>query len=609
MGYEKEQKRLLELWNELMSASESDLSPDASNYESLRDSYSDSDPVTPQKRTKIFTDQPIQKPQFSIFSSSNNIDEIIKQVIAHNINYEDESDEDDINQETNTNFAWMQVSGIYLNDFSFTENNSKIRRHIYDDYQKSPYDFYKMLITDEIFQLFVNETNLYAHQEKTKSSTPISRIKQWRDTNQVEMKNSLNPIISKEYQMKPSNSSLRRDVEWYGKLAIELVIGAAIVNAYWLHQHVTNGKMTTTEFREEVIEGIVHNIKPTDDAIIQQPTNPVQPICLEASTTQCNYNENVQSSALKLSTAVVSVTDNFNQKQQLCCLLDGGSSNVNFHTPGETHLLLGADVFWQILCAGQLATANRINEIHLVSEPQDRYHVSSNLLSRGMSPKRLLSLDLWFKKPLFLKSDIFHTIHNDSTNRTPAQKLPKAKTSLLAAGIRNETKSDLQVASQQGSPKNSMRKAAKEQQLHPKSTEAYIEESSKKEIVLTKFKKKSKRFDVGRIKDENVRSEYQPEVRNRFEALALETVAEDIEDTWNQVKDIYVRADLICSLTTISSSNKKEESSEPETEKIIADVNTEKFWGNNEAVREIVNSKCAKYPGNSKLQVLTLRKR
>ncbi|KAF2883946.1 hypothetical protein ILUMI_22238 [Ignelater luminosus] len=165
MSYETNKKRLLELWNEVMSVSESDLSPDASDYEPLHDSDSNSDPVTPQKRTKIFNSnephsdkemkfdgstnsagQPIQKPQPSTPSSSNNIDEIIEQVIAHNINYED-----DINQETNTNFAWMQVSGIHLNDFSFTENNSGIRRYIYDDYQKSPYDFYKMLVRDEIF--------------------------------------------------------------------------------------------------------------------------------------------------------------------------------------------------------------------------------------------------------------------------------------------------------------------------------------------------------------------------------------------------------------------------------------------------------------------------
>ncbi|KAJ8964003.1 hypothetical protein NQ314_005215 [Rhamnusium bicolor] len=43
-------------------------------------------------------------------------------------------------------------------------------------------------------------------------------------------------------QMKSYNSSLRRGVKWYRKLTIELVIGAAIVNSYLLHQKVTNEK-------------------------------------------------------------------------------------------------------------------------------------------------------------------------------------------------------------------------------------------------------------------------------------------------------------------------------------------------------------------------------
>lgn len=55
--------------------------------------------------------------------------------------------------------------------------------------------------------------------------------------------------------MKSYNTSLRRGVKWYRKLAIELVIGAGLVNAYYLHQRVTNNKMSITRFREEVIKG------------------------------------------------------------------------------------------------------------------------------------------------------------------------------------------------------------------------------------------------------------------------------------------------------------------------------------------------------------------
>ena len=59
--------------------------------------------------------------------------------------------------------------------------------------------------------------------------------------------------------MKSYNSSLRQGVKWYRKLAIELVIGSALVNAYLLHQKVTQNKMTITQYREEVIRGNVKN--------------------------------------------------------------------------------------------------------------------------------------------------------------------------------------------------------------------------------------------------------------------------------------------------------------------------------------------------------------
>lgn len=58
--------------------------------------------------------------------------------------------------------------------------------------------------------------------------------------------------------MKSHNSSLRRGVKWYSKLAIEFIIGAAIVNSYVLHQKVTNNKMTITEYREEVLKGTLY---------------------------------------------------------------------------------------------------------------------------------------------------------------------------------------------------------------------------------------------------------------------------------------------------------------------------------------------------------------
>lgn len=39
---------------------------------------------------------------------------------------------------------------------------------MYDYYKESLNDFFKLLITDEIFELFVTEINKYALQEKAK---------------------------------------------------------------------------------------------------------------------------------------------------------------------------------------------------------------------------------------------------------------------------------------------------------------------------------------------------------------------------------------------------------------------------------------------------------
>lgn len=43
---------------------------------------------------------------------------------------------------------------------------------------------------------------------------------------------------------------MRRGVKWYRKLAIELLVGSAIVNAYIVHQQIN-------KFREEVIRGLL----------------------------------------------------------------------------------------------------------------------------------------------------------------------------------------------------------------------------------------------------------------------------------------------------------------------------------------------------------------
>jgi hypothetical protein len=63
-------------------------------------------------------------------------------------------------------------------------------------------------------------------------------------------------------QMKAYTTSLRRGVKWYRKLAIELLAGSALVNAFILHQEVANEKMSITKFKEEVASNLLQIVTP-----------------------------------------------------------------------------------------------------------------------------------------------------------------------------------------------------------------------------------------------------------------------------------------------------------------------------------------------------------
>lgn len=59
-------------------------------------------------------------------------------------------------------------------------------------------------------------------------------------------------------QMATYGSALRRCTKWYRKLAIEIIWGTSLVNAHFLYNEITtNKKMTITEFREQVITGML----------------------------------------------------------------------------------------------------------------------------------------------------------------------------------------------------------------------------------------------------------------------------------------------------------------------------------------------------------------
>lgn len=53
-------------------------------------------------------------------------------------------------------------------------------------------------------------------------------------------------------QKKSYSAPLRRGIKWYRKLAVELILGATIINAHYIYREVVQKKISVTEFREEV---------------------------------------------------------------------------------------------------------------------------------------------------------------------------------------------------------------------------------------------------------------------------------------------------------------------------------------------------------------------
>ncbi|CAH1957165.1 unnamed protein product [Acanthoscelides obtectus] len=64
--------------------------------------------------------------------------------------------------------------------------------------------------------------------------------------------NTCKAFIDLSDQIKSYSSALRKGIKWYRKIAVELILGSAMVNAYILFKAVTGQKMTITTFREEV---------------------------------------------------------------------------------------------------------------------------------------------------------------------------------------------------------------------------------------------------------------------------------------------------------------------------------------------------------------------
>ncbi|KAB0790392.1 hypothetical protein PPYR_15240, partial [Photinus pyralis] len=72
-------------------------------------------------------------------------------------------------------------------------------------------------------------------------------------------------------QMASYSTALRKTVKWYRKIALELLLGTAVVNAHFLFKAINDSTMSITDFREIIIESLLFP-KSDGEETIDQPT-------------------------------------------------------------------------------------------------------------------------------------------------------------------------------------------------------------------------------------------------------------------------------------------------------------------------------------------------
>lgn len=109
---------------------------------------------------------------------SDTIQQTIEAVISEYI-LSDENDNGDAAPNDNDNVInWFEPDGSFIKQFSFMEPTPGIKQYIIDSYyDKKPYNFFKLLLTDEIIAEICKETNRYAEQSNAKTIYTKSRLR------------------------------------------------------------------------------------------------------------------------------------------------------------------------------------------------------------------------------------------------------------------------------------------------------------------------------------------------------------------------------------------------------------------------------------------------
>ncbi|KAJ8962444.1 hypothetical protein NQ314_005740 [Rhamnusium bicolor] len=200
--YEREVKRLENFWQEIMSDEEDPFHNDNSSDDYQPSEDSSSSQLDLQKKTPITQ----KNEEFDSSSYENhaaptqlvteergildNIDQSIADVVNR---YTLESSSDEENDDNLSHIQWGPVDGKSLKKFDLVLNNTGIKQELYDMFERHPYDFFKLFITNDLVTYMMEQTNIYAAQ--TMRHVTISKKKSWKPTNFNEMEKFLGILI------------------------------------------------------------------------------------------------------------------------------------------------------------------------------------------------------------------------------------------------------------------------------------------------------------------------------------------------------------------------------------------------------------------------------
>jgi hypothetical protein len=89
--------------------------------------------------------------------------------------------------------TWGPVDGSHLKVFGF---DAGVKAEFYNMYQKDPYDFYKLFVTDDIIEHIAKQTNLYAQQQlRHKGPFQSKKSEPWAPTNTEEIEHFFGIIL------------------------------------------------------------------------------------------------------------------------------------------------------------------------------------------------------------------------------------------------------------------------------------------------------------------------------------------------------------------------------------------------------------------------------